>query len=113
MVLALVAQPAGAGLLPSPPGLTIDVESRPGVTLRYAALAPEGRARAALIMFIGGKGLATEYGLGRRAPETIAPLHRHSSQYGLDFERHAADRQSTNRVGTAHEDIQRADQSVR
>jgi hypothetical protein len=40
MVLALVAQPAGAGFLPSPPGPTIDVESRPGVTLRYAAFAP-------------------------------------------------------------------------
>ena len=61
--LALVAAaaccavlPATATFLPSPPGQAIDVTTRPGITVRYAAFAPDGTASGIVILFVGGEG---------------------------------------------------------
>ncbi len=58
-LLALAAVPAGpatADFLPSPPGVVVDVPTRPGVTVRYAGFAPDGPPRAIAILFVGGQG---------------------------------------------------------
>lgn len=57
LALATVAAgPAAAAFLPSPPGLIVDVPTRPGVTVRYAAFAPDGPPRAIVLLFVGGQG---------------------------------------------------------
>lgn len=53
---AFTAGPAAADFLPSPPSLTVDVPTRPGVTMRYAGFAPNGPPRAIAILFVGGQG---------------------------------------------------------
>jgi hypothetical protein len=45
-----------AEFVPSPPGIVVDLPTRPGVTLRYAAFAPDKAARATVILFVGGHG---------------------------------------------------------
>ncbi len=40
-----------------PPGVAVDLATRPDVTERYAAFAPDGAPRAAVILFVGGNGL--------------------------------------------------------
>ena len=52
----LAAGPAWAEFLPSPPAKVIDLQTRPGVTVRYAAFAPDGQPRAVAILFVGGQG---------------------------------------------------------
>ncbi len=42
----------------APNAAVVDLEPRAGVTLRYLALAPEAAARAAVILFTGGQGVA-------------------------------------------------------
>jgi pimeloyl-ACP methyl ester carboxylesterase len=52
----LGAGPLAAEFVPGPPGLVIDLPTRPGVTLRYAAFVPDAAPRAAVILFVGGQG---------------------------------------------------------
>lgn len=54
--LALLTRAAAAQGVPGQ--TTVDLETRPGVTERYLALAPEGRAKAVVILFTGGQGVA-------------------------------------------------------
>lgn len=56
LLFLLAALPARAQFLPSPPADAITLAPRPGVTLRYVAYRPEGRPRAAAILFVGGRG---------------------------------------------------------
>lgn len=51
------ALPASAEFLPSPPGQVVDLPTRPGVTLRYAAYVPDRQPRAIVILFVGGQGV--------------------------------------------------------
>lgn len=56
-VFALAAGPASAGFLPGVPGETLQLPTRPGVTERYAAFAPDGAPQAAGILLVGGQGV--------------------------------------------------------
>jgi alpha-beta hydrolase superfamily lysophospholipase len=56
-VAVLAAGPAAADFLPSPPGVIVDLPTRPGVTVRYAAFAPDGPPRAIALLFVGGQGV--------------------------------------------------------
>jgi alpha/beta superfamily hydrolase len=69
LALLLVAAPAFAQQRPAPPpppggqrpspnafGTAIELTPRPGVSLRAAAFAPDGAARGAVILFVGGPG---------------------------------------------------------
>jgi pimeloyl-ACP methyl ester carboxylesterase len=47
---------AWAGFLPSAPGAAVDVQTRPGVTVRYALFQPDAAPRAIAILFVGGEG---------------------------------------------------------
>jgi pimeloyl-ACP methyl ester carboxylesterase len=54
----LAAGPVAAGFLESPPGETIDIPTRPGVTERYALWRPDAPPKAVVLLFIGGEGVA-------------------------------------------------------
>ena len=51
-----VAPPSRAEIITRPPP-PVEVEVRPGVTVKYLALSPKPKARAAVILFAGGNGL--------------------------------------------------------
>jgi len=51
------AQPAHAGFLESVPGQVVDLPTRPGVTVRFAAFAPDQAPKAVAILFVGGQGV--------------------------------------------------------
>ena len=56
-LLLLAAAPAVAGFLASAPGQAVDLPTRPGVTVRYAAFMPDDPPRAIAILFVGGGGV--------------------------------------------------------
>lgn len=56
-LLYLAALPARAEFLPSPPAAVFDVPTRPGVTVRYAAIKPDGAPQAVALLLVGGQGL--------------------------------------------------------
>ncbi|MBV8535713.1 MAG: alpha/beta hydrolase [Alphaproteobacteria bacterium] len=51
------ATPAAAGFLESVPGQVVDLPTRPGVTVRYAAFVPDQAPAAIAIIFVGGGGV--------------------------------------------------------
>jgi len=56
-LLCLAATVSRADFLPSPPGQVLDLQTRPGVTVRYAAFKPDATPRAVVILLVGGQGL--------------------------------------------------------
>ena len=52
-----VAPPAWAGFLDSAPGQVVDVPTRSGVTVRYAAFAPDRAPAAIAVLLVGGQGV--------------------------------------------------------
>lgn len=61
LALAIVAlcgaAPAQAGFLESVPGQVVDLPTRSGVTVRYAAFVPDQAPAAIAILFVGGQGV--------------------------------------------------------
>lgn len=57
-LVALVVAAAGIEARAQGPAAVVDLDVRPGVTLRYLAMAPEKPARAAVLLFPGGQGVA-------------------------------------------------------
>jgi len=60
------AAPAAAGIMPSVPGLVVDLPTRSGVTVRYAAFAPDQAPAAIAILFSGADGVIN-------IPDTVKP----------------------------------------
>ncbi|MBI3453533.1 MAG: alpha/beta hydrolase [Rhodospirillales bacterium] len=56
LLLAVGAAPAAAEFFPGPPGVAVDLPTRPGVTQRYALFAPDEPPRATVVLFVGGQG---------------------------------------------------------
>lgn len=54
---AAASVPAVAGFLESVPGQVVDLPTRPGVTVRYAAFATDKAPVAIAILFVGGQGV--------------------------------------------------------
>jgi len=57
LLIASGAAPAAAGFLPGAPGRTVDLPTRSGVTVRYAAFAPDQAPAAIAILFVGAEGV--------------------------------------------------------
>jgi pimeloyl-ACP methyl ester carboxylesterase len=66
VVAGLVATPVAAGFLRSAPGELVTLQTRPGVTVRYAAFVPDGAARGIAILLVGGQGVV-------RFPDQLDP----------------------------------------